>query len=159
MISARLVLAAALALPALLDAAVVGTNPPSWPLTAERIATLPADQQPAWRDYLRGSIAQRDAERAFFAAELKAHHITTPVTPAEGRGGGLSLTRPAEWCASDEARRLADHVLSFQTPSGGWSKNLDYADHPRRPGERFAPGNTASAAVAPLTATNPSTTT
>ncbi len=152
MISSRLLLAAALAGPALLDAAVIGTNPPADPLTAERIATLPADQQPAWREYLDRSIAQQTAEKAFFAAELKAYRMTQPVLPPEGRGGGLSLTRPAAWYASDEARTLADHVLSFQTPAGGWSKNMNYADHPRRPGESFAPANAAPAAAAAVTA-------
>src|SRR6185436_12553849 len=91
-------------------------------------------------------------DQAFFADELKANNITTPVTPREGRGGGLSLNRPAEWFAGEEARKLADNVISFQTPAGGWSKNMNYADHARQPGERFAPGNTASPAVAAVTA-------
>jgi PelA/Pel-15E family pectate lyase len=129
-----------------LIAAVVGTNPPALPVTADRIAALPADVKPAWRDYLARSNQQRDAEQAYFAAELKAYRIATPTTPPEGRGG-LMLNRPAEWFASDEARRVADNVLSFQTPAGGWSKNMNYADHFRQPGERFAPGNLAPPAV------------
>jgi PelA/Pel-15E family pectate lyase len=145
---------AALALmagPALLSAAVVGTNPPSRPITAERIAALPAAEQAAWQHYLARSKALGAQDRAFFAAELKAHGITTPTTPREGRGG-LGFNRPAEWFGSDEARQLADHVRSFQTPAGGWSKNMNYADHARQPGEFFAPGNTASPATAAVTA-------
>jgi len=151
MISSRLFLVAALACPALLSAAVVGTNPPSLPLTAERINALPAVERPAWHQYLARSLAQRAKDQAFFAEELKAHNITTPVTPREGRGG-LPLNRPAEWYASDEARKLADNVISFQTPAGGWSKNMNYADHARQPGELFAPGNAAPAAAAAVTA-------
>ena len=145
-----LLLSAVLAATAL-SAAVVGTNPPSLPLTAERVNALPAAVQPAWHQYLARSLAQRAKDQAFFAAEMKAHGVTTPVTPREGRGG-LALNRAAEWYAGDEARKIADNVLSFQTPAGGWSKNMNYADHARQPGELFAPGNTAPAAVAAVTA-------
>ena len=144
--SKKLFLLAALASHTLLTAATVGTNPPSLPLTAERIAALPAAEQPAWQKYPARSLAQRARDQAFFADELRAHNITTPTTPREGRGG-LSLNHPAEWFAGDEARKLADHVISFQTPAGGWSKNMNYADHARQPGERFAPANAAPAAV------------
>lgn len=142
---------AALACPALLSAAVVGTNPASQPITAARILQLPAAQQPAWMQYLARSKAQWAKDQAFFAEEMHAHHLTTPTTPKEGRGG-LPLNRPAAWYASDEARKIADNVVSFQTPAGGWSKNMNYADHARQPGELFAPGNTASPATAAVTA-------
>jgi PelA/Pel-15E family pectate lyase len=150
----RPVLLALLACPALLTAAVVGTNPPAAPLTAERIAALPAEEQPAWRDYLARSQKLREADRKFFADELKAHNLAAPLTPREGRGG-LGFNRPAEWFATGEARTLADHVISFQTPAGGWSKNLNYADHARQPGEHFAPGNAASPASAAASAKAP----
>ena len=140
-----------LAWPALLPAAVVGTNPPSQPVTAARIAQLPSADQPAWQQYLARSQALRAKDVAFFADEMKAHGLTTPTTPKEGRGG-LGFNRPAEWFATDEARKIADNVISFQTPAGGWTKNMNYADHARQPGERFAPGNTASAATAAITA-------
>ena len=143
--------AALLACPVLLSAAVVGTNPPSQPITAERIGTLPAAEQPAWQKYLARSKAQWAKDQAFFATEMKAHNLTTPTMPKEGRGG-LTLTKPAEWYATDEAKKIADNVLSFQTPAGGWSKNMNYADHARAPGERFAPGNTAAPTNAALTA-------
>jgi len=35
----------------LLSAAIIGTNPPALPLTAERIAALPSAQQPAWKEW------------------------------------------------------------------------------------------------------------
>jgi PelA/Pel-15E family pectate lyase len=155
MISPRLVLAVALAVPGLLNAAVVGTNPPAAPITKDRIATLPTSEQKPWRAYLDRSLKLRAADQAFFAAELKAHNITTPTTPPEGRGSALSLNRPAEWFASDEARKIADNVLSFQTPAGGWSKNMNFASHARQPGERFAPGNAAPPSAAAMNAKAP----
>ena len=147
MILLRFFLAALFAAPAVLVAAVVGTNPPALPLTADRIAALPAPEQKPWRDYLARSLAQLAADKKFFADEMRAHHLATPTTPREGRGNSLSLNRPAAWFATAEARRLADNVISFQTPAGGWSKNMNYADHARQPGELFAPGNAAPAAV------------
>ena len=140
----------ALIFPGLTIAAVVGTNPPAQPLTAERIATLPAAQQTAWRAYLARSQQLHEADVAFFIAELKANHITNPTTPPEGRGnGGLSLNHPPGWFTSEEARKLADNVLSFQTPAGGWSKNMNFSTHARQPGERFAAGNAAPVAQKP----------
>ena len=149
---AQLALAAILASPALLPAAVIGTNPPALPVTAERIAALPAAEQPAWRDYLARSNAIRAADQAFFAAELKAHNLATATTPTSGRGSGLSLDRPDAWFASDEARKIADNVLSFQTPAGGWSKNMNFTNHARQPGERFAPGNESPPTAAAMNA-------
>ncbi len=149
-----LVLATALVFPALLPAAIIGTNPPSLPITAERIAALPPAAQPAWQAYLARSLELRAKDKAFFAEELRVNHITAPTMPKEGRGG-LSLNRPADWWASAEAKKIADNVLSFQTPAGGWSKNMSYTDHARQPGERFAPGNTASPAATAISAGAP----
>jgi len=53
----------------------------------------------------------------------------------------MPLGNAPEWYASAEARRIADGIVSYQTPAGGWSKNLNLADHVRRPGESFAPNN------------------
>ncbi len=33
--------------------------------------------------------------------------------------------QPAAWYATPEARAIADSILSYQTPSGGWQKNTD----------------------------------
>lgn len=35
------------------------------------------------------------------------------------------LHQPAEWFGSDEAVRIADNVLLYQHPNGGWGKNID----------------------------------
>jgi len=143
---------ALLACPGLLAAATVGTNPPAPSITAERIGALPTADQPAWREYLARSLKLREADKAFFAAELKAHNLAAPTTPSEGRGSGLGLNRPDAWFASAEAQKIADNVLSFQTPAGGWSKNMNYTSHARQPGERFAPANASPAAAAAMNA-------
>ena len=134
-----------LLLPASLSAAVIGTNPPSSPLTAERIAQLPAAAQPQWREYLARSTTLRAADQKFLADEFKAHGIKEKVAVTQDRANPrFTGSRPADWYASAEARKLADNVVSFQTPAGGWSKNFNTADHRRRPGEAFSPDTNIS---------------
>ena len=122
-------------------AKVIGTNPPSLPLTAERIASLPTDQQAPWKAYLERSIAQMKADQAALLAEVKAAGLTEILSPSHGHGGGLPRNEKPKWYGQPEALRIADIVVSFQTPGGGWSKNLSMTDHARRPGEHFAADN------------------
>jgi PelA/Pel-15E family pectate lyase len=139
-----------LALPALLAGAVVGTNPPSLPLTAERIAQLPAAVQPEWREYLERSTALRAADQKFLADEITAHAIKATVPVTQNRAAPRFTGRhPSEWFASAEARQLADNVVSFQTSAGGWSKNFNTADHRRQPGEAFSPDTNLSKFLTP----------
>ena len=44
------------------------------------------------------------------------------------------------WFRSSEARRVADSVLQYQSPQGGWPKSTDLAKPPRSPDEIPAPG-------------------
>lgn len=125
-----------------LHAAVIGKSTAAPSITAERIATLPRAEQAAWRTYLDQSARQEAADRAAMRAELKTAGLAAATLPPSGNSAkSLPLNKPAEWYAGTEARRTADHVVSFQTPAGGWSKNLDLADHARRTGESFAPNN------------------
>ncbi len=124
-----------------LAAATVGTNPPAQPLTAERIGALPEAQRPAWQDYLARSQRQWQADQDFLQAELKAHALKEVAIPPGGHNAGLPLDRPAAWYGEAEALRIADNVVSFQTPAGGWSKNLNMTRHARQPGEHFSDGD------------------
>src|SRR5256885_5435303 len=73
---------------------------------------------------------------------MKENGLSLSTSPPEQRGArGIPLDRDAQWYASTEAMRIADNLLSFQTPAGGWSKNVDMASHPRSPGERFGQAN------------------
>jgi PelA/Pel-15E family pectate lyase len=125
-----------------LPAAVIGTNTPAQPLTRERIATLPPARQPAWRKYLERSERQMQADRAFLKKEMRKNGPEKTAAPHEVRGvQGIALDRPAAWYGQPEGRRIADIIVSFQTPAGGWSKNLDMTLSSRAPGEPFAAGN------------------
>jgi len=120
-----------------LSAAIVGMTPPALSLTAERVAaTLPADQQTAWLDYLARSEQARQADHAFVAAELKAAGLEKPIMPREGRPG-MSLRQPDDWYGKPEAVHSADVIVSYQMPNGAWGKNLNMTQHIRQPGESF----------------------
>ncbi|MHB1021441.1 MAG: pectate lyase [Acidobacteriaceae bacterium] len=123
-------------------ASVVDTNPPVQSISAARIAQLPASQRAQWQQYLLRSNQQMQRDRAVLAAELKQMHASKPIIPPSGSSAhSLPLGNPATWYGSAEAKHIADIVLSFQTPAGGWSKNLDLAAHLRQRGEQFAPDN------------------
>lgn len=125
-------------------AAIVGTNSPVVPLTAERIHSLPVRERGEWGKFLTRSEAQRKVDQKFFHDEMKRHGAQKSVFPPLSAGvGSMPLNQPAAWYGSAEARRIADNIVSFQTPAGGWGKNLDIGQHSRAPGELFAPENSS----------------
>ncbi len=125
-----------------LPAAIIGTNPPARPLTLERVQALPPSQQPPWMEYLKRSANQWQADQAALQAELRRQGIPQPVVPPSGHAAkSIPLDKPASWYGGTAARHIADIIVSFQTPAGGWSKNLDLTQHVRAPGENFAPNN------------------
>jgi PelA/Pel-15E family pectate lyase len=125
-----------------LFALVIGVNTPALSLTAARIATLPQEQRAEWQEYLERSARQEKTDRAFLAAELKKAGLAEPLIPPLGQDAdSVPLNRSAAWYGGARARRIADIVVSFQMPSGGWSKNLNLARHLRKTGESFATDN------------------
>jgi PelA/Pel-15E family pectate lyase len=73
---------------------------------------------------------------------MRENGINEPTMPPPGRSvRSIPLGRPTDWYGDTEAKKIADIILSFQTPAGGWSKNLDMSQHRRGPGERFAAEN------------------
>jgi len=119
-----ILLASAAAAPlAPVAAKVIGMNQPAESVTAARIATLPPAQRAAWSAYLARSQAAMRADKAALAAE-RVPGAPIPADPPSGNGVlTMPLDRPAPWYAGAEARALADAVVSFQTPAGGWGKN------------------------------------
>ena len=100
------------------------------PVTEARLAALPAAEQTAWRAYWQAS-----AERAKLLPprDLVDHSSTKPL-PGGPIGSsyskGVKLGAPAKWYASGEARALADKVVKWQRPTGGWVKSGDYSRDP-----------------------------
>jgi PelA/Pel-15E family pectate lyase len=125
-----------------LPAAIIGTNPPALPLTAARIAVLPQEQQAVWKAYLERSTRQLAADQTFLQVEKREAGVKQSLIPPTAPSvRGLALDNPADWYGLADARRIADIIVSFQTPAGGWSKNLNLTRSARVPGESFAPDN------------------
>lgn len=128
--------------PRLLAAEVVGTSQPAPSLTRERIdRVLPPGKRQPWIDYLERSAKQRAADRAELAAERKGLAQIPPVPQESGSAHSIPLDHEAAWYATPEARHIADVIVSFQTPAGGWSKNMNMAGEPRQRGQAFTPNN------------------
>ena len=137
-------LALIIAVPLQLHAKVIGTNVVAPSLTVERIEKLaPKKDRAAWLAYLKRSEEQMKTDRATLAAELKPGE-TAPPQPAEGRGGfgtGMSLRHDDAYWATAPAKHIADVIVSFQTPAGGWSKNMGFSGALRLPGQPYAANN------------------
>lgn len=126
-----------------LHAEVVGVSKPAQPLTAARIrAELPKAQQGPWLAYVERSAAQKQRDMQALADERKGMEEIPPL-PAQGNSGrGMPLDRDEAFYKSDEARKIGDAIVSFQTPAGGWSKNLPMRE-PRLKGQSYAAANLA----------------
>lgn len=122
-------------------AAVIGTNQPAQAITAERIAALPAAQLAAWQAYLDGSEAQRQADQAALAAERKPGQAVPPPPEEDAHSNSMPLDQNSEFYAGPAARHVADVIIGFQTPAGGWGKNQSRSGAPRLPGQAYVPNN------------------
>jgi PelA/Pel-15E family pectate lyase len=123
-------------------ASAIGTNPPVEPLTRDRVALLSPKEQSAWLDYLKRSARQRQADKDFLQSELKRSGIEKAIEPPHGFSArSIPLDHEAAWYASADARHIANVIVSFETPAGGWGKNLDMSKEPRRRGEAFTSNN------------------
>ena len=88
----------------LASAAIIGTNPPALPLTAERIAALPKNEQPAWKKYLERSARQLQADRRFLSNEMKSHGLKGTLMPPAGNSVNWTGLRPRSSSGSSFAR-------------------------------------------------------
>ncbi|MEP9400428.1 pectate lyase [Sphingomonas sp. VNH70] len=131
-------LGAALIVATPVAAKVIGTMTTAQSLDAKRIATLPVAERAAWTAYLARSAALMAADKAALAAER--HGLArVPDGPAHGPsgGGGMPMDRAPAWYAGPEAKSVADTIVSFQTPAGGWGKNMDRSGPPRLRGQSW----------------------
>jgi len=121
-------------------AATLGTNTPALSLTPGRVAALPRQQGASWAAYLARSKAQEAADKAALAAERRGL-AQIPPPPQEDHGETMPLDKPDAWYATAQARHVADVIVSFQTPAGGWGKNQRRDGAPRQPGQAYVADN------------------
>lgn len=101
----------------------------------DALAQPPAERD--WQDYQTLSDRIGAVDEAVIKAELRALGLHEPVAPPHGVRFGFDPDQPVSFYKTAEGRRIANILLSFQTPSGGWSKRTDMSVHRRQPGEAF----------------------
>ncbi|TYL43958.1 pectate lyase [Dickeya sp. ws52] len=109
------------------------------PLTAASIATVSdAMLRTQFTNYLATSASARSADKAALAAERKG--MTTVPAP---RGSGknnlatMPLNQSGTYYQSAEALAIAQEIISFQIPSGGWGKNMSRTGVARTQGQSY----------------------
>ena len=104
---------------------------------AARLAEVPRGSRRAWEAYVATSQRLAAEDRTAMARELAAAGRERMVrAPYASRAFDAGEGQPDAWFASEEARRLADVILTWQTPAGGWAKRVGY-DSARAPGQSW----------------------
>lgn len=125
----------AFALPA--SAAVIGTLERYPGLKPEILAQASASERPRWQAYLTRSAEAHNNDMAVLEAERKGLRDIPAPAPASMHDRSMPLDKPVAWYGSSEARAIADNILSFQTPAGGWGKNQDFTKGKRARGQMW----------------------
>jgi len=108
------------------------------PITLDRVDALPEAERSAWNPYLERSRVSALADAAAVQAEVIANRMTNALRAPSGGDFKLPAKMDNVWYAWKEAAELADAVLSYQTPSGGWSKHTGYGKGQRQPGMQWS---------------------
>lgn len=106
-------------------------------LSLQRLEKLPPATQRAWFAYIGRSSAEYAHDTAVMHRELRQAHNRDMVSAPYGQDFSVKPSMTPAWFATDTARRMADVMVSFQAPNGGWSKHVDVTLHTRQPGERY----------------------
>ena len=107
-------------------------------LAPDRIERLVAPiERPLWTAYVARSRAQYVRDTVAMQRELRAAGKSAMTRAPYTHGFEVGVAMTAKWFATDSARRMADVILSFQAPNGGWSKHVDFSQHIRQPGESY----------------------
>lgn len=114
-------------------------------LSPGRVGGMPQADRAGWQQYLAASRQNRDRDRAALDAEVRAVGLQTWTPAPVGPDFALTGAMTEAWFRGEEARRIADVIVSFQTPTGGWSKAVDMTKRPRQPGENYGSGTTWNA--------------
>ncbi len=98
---------------------------------------LAPEERTAFMRYLVESETMRVFDRSKIESELKAVGKQEMERAPYGKGFKLEPFMNAAWFSGAEGKRYTDNLLSFQTPSGGWSKRVEFKDGPRRTGQSY----------------------
>src|SRR3990167_6863765 len=93
--------------------------------------------EPKWQQYFSRSKQLQQLDQQQLKQELIQLRLPISTLPAKDLKFGFPPEPNLAFWLSDEASRIAQVILSFQTPSGGWSKRTDMASRPRQPGQLY----------------------
>lgn len=105
--------------------------------TGEEHTINPLPDAPEWHAYIAKSEHWKTLDKAAITSELKALDLPKATLPEHTAKFGFEPKQNDEWFKSAEGERIMGIVLSFQTPSGGWSKRTDMGKSARKKGEAF----------------------
>jgi PelA/Pel-15E family pectate lyase len=91
--------------------------------------------------YLRRSAYQEMLDRDALAAERKQVTAVPPEPPLSPSARSMPMDREDAWYGGPEAKHIADVIVSFQIPSGGWGKNMNMAGPLRQRGQSYVTNN------------------
>lgn len=106
-------------------------------LSLQRLEKLPPAQQRDWFAYIGRSTAEYAHDTAVMHRELRQARMREMVRAPYTHDFSVKPYMTPAWFATDTARRMADVIVSFQAPNGGWSKHVGFTQHPRQPGESY----------------------
>jgi PelA/Pel-15E family pectate lyase len=106
-------------------------------ITLARIAAFAPAQRGEWTAYLQRSSERYTADTAAMRRELNAARMSEMIRAPYTHDFSVKPYMTPAWFAGDSARRMAEVILSFQAPNGGWSKHVDFTVHTRQPGESY----------------------
>jgi len=110
-------------------------------ITGKRIDALPGETRAGWHAYFQESQENARQDSLAVQQEVDQQGLTTAIKAPEGGNFKLPEDQDSDWYGSAEAGELADVILSYQTPTGGWSKHTAYNEGPRQPGMQFTSQN------------------
>lgn len=99
-----------------------------------RLRLLPGKLQADWKAYFEKSDAARRLLESAQKANLDAAKRDVELLAPDGDDFEIDPKKPDDWFSSAEAKSLLDALLSYQLPTGGWSKHIDYSKGLRQVG-------------------------
>ena len=107
-------------------------------LASDRLKTLPEVQRHAWEAYLERSRVAQGVDQALLNRELQTLGKGVMTRAAlMSKSFDYAGNETDAMMASDSAQKITLSMISYQTPSGGWSKHIDFAQGVRTPGQSF----------------------
>lgn len=91
----------------------------------------------AWQAYFKKSADLAALDQAQLQRELQRLKQPQAQLPLPHKQFGFEPAPMQDFLQSTQAIHVAQVILSFQTPSGGWSKRTDMATVPRQSGQQF----------------------